>query len=311
MYFLVILICLTINYVWLKDLDRFNDSWFFKFYAQVEQLTAKSAPKLTHGWWLPLLIVYAVPLLVVAALILFLQDIFFGIVVMLVHILVLLIAFDRTQPGKLASDFLVLWKQGDLAACAHYLDREMATTAVDLAATTDSAALAAFFSKQLIYRCFEKMFVMFFWYMVAGPLGVVFCYVTYQLRDSRTGEAPEKVRHTNQILLRVLEWAPMRLLVLSFSLVGNFVKCFARLQEIFWDFSLDADYAALLHDFSDAALSGNEQEAKQEEQAQANREAAQRARIAGEIEQLQALLERSQLIWLCVLALITVFGINN
>ena len=118
MYFLVILICLTINYVWLKDLDRFNDSWFFKFYAQVEQLTAKSPPKLTHGWWLPLLIVYAVPLLVVAALILFLQDIFFGIVVMLVHILVLLIAFDRTQPGKLASDFLVLWKQGDVAASA-------------------------------------------------------------------------------------------------------------------------------------------------------------------------------------------------
>lgn len=308
MYFLVILIALTINYVWLKDFDRFSDSWFFQFYTQVEKLSAETAQKMPSGWWLPLLIVYGVPLLAVSGMLVMLDDTLFGILVMLVHITVLLIAFDRTQPGKLASDFIALWKQGDREACAQFLEQKMATETVDLGKYADEA-LAVFFRTQLTYRCFEKMFVVVFWYMVTGPLGVVFCYITYQLRDIRCTGAPDVVEHSNRILIRVLEWAPMRLLVLSFSLAGNFVSCFARLREILWDFSLDADYAELLHEFAGSALSGTE---SNDDAAESDsRESAQRARIASEIECLQGLLERSQLIWLTVLALITVFGINT
>lgn len=307
MYFLVILICLTINYLWLKDFDRFNDSWFFKFYDFVEKQTAETTAKLIHGWVLALLLVYGVPILAIASLLLLADEVFFGLLVMLVHILVLLIAFDRTQPGKLASDFLLLWKQGDQAACTDYLETVMAT---DTVALTDdnSEELAAFFRKQLIYRSFERMFVMFFWYMVTGPLGVVFSYVTYQLRDRRAGNAPAVAWHINRVLIRVLEWVPLRLLALSFSLAGNFVKCFARLQEILWDFSLQADYAELLYEFAGLALTGEEQQA---ETGTSDGASQQRARIAAEIEALLALLERSQLIWLSVLALITAFGINS
>lgn len=308
MYFLVILICLTINYVWLKDFDRFSDTWFFKFHHAIEKLTAEYSQKLTHGSWLPLLLVYGLPMLLVWAMLLLAGGVFFGVLVMLVHILVLLIAFDRTQPGKLASDFLVLWKQGDHAACTEYLETEMATDTVDLA-KVDNSELAAFFGMQLTYRCFEKMFVMFFWYMVTGPLGIVFAYVTYQLRDSQTGNASETVRHSNRVLIRVLEWVPMRLLALSFSLAGNFVKSFERLQEIVWDFSLDTDYAELLYDFAGLALAGSGHHAPVE--AREELAAEKRVKIASEIEALQALLERSQLIWLSVLALITVFGINS
>lgn len=306
MNFLVILICLTINYVWLKDIDRFSDSWFFKFQSQMEKLTASSAQKLTNGWWLPLLLIYCVPMLTVWAMLLFTSDIFFGVGVMLVHILVLLIAFDRTQPGKLANDFLELWNRGDPSACIGYLENEMATDTVDLA-SDDNEGLAKFFGMQMTYRCFEKMFVVFFWYMATGPLGIVFTYVTYQLRDSKVENVPVTAKQFNRVLVRVLEWIPLRLLALSFSLAGNFVKSFGRLKEIMWDLSLDANYAELLYEFAGLALFESNQHPVSGGDTGMPGE---RARIASSIEALQALLERSQLIWLSVLALITVFGIN-
>ena len=305
MHFLVILISLTINYVWLKDLDRFNDSWFFKFTAQVERLTAESAQSLSFGWFIPVLLIYGVPIFAVGLVLLLLQDVLFGTLVMLVHILVLLVVFDRTQPGKLAKDFLALWVSGDTSRCHQFLQEEMAS-GTDDDIPGEPEALAAYFGKQLTYRCFEKMFVVFFWYMVTGPLGVVFCYVTYQLRDDHSRAMPAIAQHYNRVLLRVLEWLPMRLLVLSFSLAGNFVKCFAKFKQVLWDFSLDTDHADLLYDFAGAALDGSEPSAE-EDFAQ---DASLQSRIAQRIEALQALLERTQLIWLSVLALITVFGIN-
>lgn len=308
MYFLVILICLTINYVWLKDFDRFSDAWFFQFRKQVDNHTLDFAQKTKNGWLVGQLFLYGVPLLIVGLLLIFVADVLFGLATMLVHILILLIAFDRTQPGKLATDFLNFWKQDDAAACQKYLQEEMGKEFNQLEGK-DCDSLATAFSKQLTYRCFEKMFVVFFWYMVTGPLGVVFCYVTYQLRDGQTETDPEAALFSNRVLIRVLEWVPMRLLVLSFSLAGNFVKCFARLKEVFWDLSLQGSYGDLLYSSAEAALHGVVEDAQQADGAAAS-DVGQRSKVAGEIESLLALLERSQLIWLVVLALITVFGIS-
>lgn len=309
MYFLVILICLTINYIWLKDLDRFSDAWFFQFQAWVDRTTADIDVQSPFNWLLPILIVYGLPLLAVGLLLIIFDGVLVGMLVMLVHIVVLLIAFDRTQPGQLATNFLALWRQGDLTASRNYLQKELATGDSDLQ-DASSDELVSYFRKQLTYRCFEKMFVVFFWYMVTGPLGVMFCYVTYQLRDSGTCSEVGAAKHSNRVLIRILEWIPMRLLVLSFSLAGNFVKCFRRFREMLWDFSLDTDYAESLHEFAGAALYGMET-GEGNDSADNGSVPSKQSQVAADIEALQALLERSQLIWLTVLALITVFGIDS
>ena len=106
----------------------------------------------------------------------------FGIPTMVLHILVLLVAFDRTQPGKLAADFLAKWNDADFEGAKLYLEEEW--PGPELSAVDGRMGLLDYFCKQLIYRSFEKMFVMFFWYIIAGPYGVLFSYVSYQLRDS-------------------------------------------------------------------------------------------------------------------------------
>jgi AmpE protein len=322
MNFLVILLGLTINYLWLKDLDRFDDAWFFRLRCRIEDSFAQSLEVSTdeadeesytarsesdQSWFLPLLVIYSLPILTLALLLWFIADRGFGLPAMLVHLIVLLVAFDRTQPLKLASEFLRHWRAGDMEACELYLEEELATHKE--VSCSNEVEIAEYFKQQLTYRCFEKMFVMFFWYMLTGPLGVMFNYISYQLRDShREDQASNQVRSVDTIIY-VLEWIPLRLLALTFSLAGNFVYCFESFKRSMWEFNPAADSAAMLYSYAGCAMSGL-LGAESDEQDSEDADGSYRQSEARQIESLQALLERSQAIWLAVLALITIFGLQ-
>lgn len=320
MNFLVILLGLTINYLWLKDLDRFDDSWFFRFRRRIEgsfqerpDESELETDKDSMGWLLPVITIYSIPIFLLALLLWFVADQGFGLPTMLIHLLVLLVAFDRTQPLKLASEFLVRWRAGDMQACILYLEQELATyQGVDCQSEEE---IAEYFKQQLTYRCFEKMFVMFFWYMLTGPLGVMFNYISYQLRDSHgENQVSQQVNLVDGVIY-VLEWLPLRLLALTFSLAGNFVRCFERIKHSLWQFDLKADSASILYSYAGCALSGmggiEPTDSAVDDDSTIDQQHSFRQNEANKIESLQGLLERSQAIWLAVLALITIFGLQS
>jgi AmpE protein len=305
MNFLVVLICLTINYLWLKDVDRFDDGWFFKFRCKVEN-RAQSGDSASRLWLFNLLIIYLFPLAVLLAALLALEGIGFGAPLMLLHVLVVLVALDRKQPGKLTTEFIANWQDGGVVQAKKYLEDEFESP--ELNATEGKQGLADFFSKQLIHRCFERMFVMFFWYMLAGPLAVAFSYISYQLKDSHSESQAAATIKTVDLFIWGLEWVPMRLLALTFSLAGNFVLCFESVKRTFWEFSVDSDNAELLYDFSKSALSGMAADFEEEHSSEGESISPVGSEIV-RIRALQALLERSQAIWLAILGLITIFAI--
>ena len=309
MKFLVILICLTINYLWLKDFDRFDDTWFFRLRRRIESAFIAQTEGSDAGWMVPVVFIYAVPMLALAIVLWTVDGWGFGLPTMVVHILVVLVAFDRTQPGKLASEFLSRWRKGDVEGSVLYMRQEnLAGTDTPL---DSQEQVSAHFKKQLVYRCFEKMFVMFFWYLLTGAMGVLFNYVSYQLRDSHAEDQdPRQVALTGKITY-VLEWAPVRMLALTFSLAGNFVQCFERVKLSFWEFEPQSDSAAILYGYAGCALSGHVLAESADNDSELSADEQERLVQGKEIEALQALLERSQAIWLAILALMTIFGLQS
>ena len=126
MKFLVILICLIINYLWLKDFDRFDDSWFFRFRCQMANLSTKISRHPSTRWVLGTSLTYLIPLFALGVILYLVAGQLYGLPTMLVHVLGLLVAFDRIQPGKLAREFLEKWKAEDIQACMLYLKQELA-----------------------------------------------------------------------------------------------------------------------------------------------------------------------------------------
>ncbi len=304
MKFLVILICLALNYLWLMNYDRFDDRWFFRFRENMEA-AARRVVRNAAVWWPALALIYALPLLFLGLLLELAQERAFGLFTMLIHILVVLIAFDRTQPGKLAREFLEVWSGGGEEAAKAFLRGEFrAARDQDFA---NEEEVAYFFRKHLVYRSFERMFVQFFWYLAAGPYGVLASYISYQLRDSGDERTHPKSTDTVEIVIHLIEWIPLRLVALTFSLAGNFVHCFNQLKKSFWEFGRKVDNAGLLYSFAGFALFGGiaRDEADAEER---ETDAGGRDYQAWEIESLQALLERCQLLWLGLLAVFTIFG---
>ncbi len=305
MNFLVVLVCLTANYLWLKDFDRFDDAWFFKFRCKVENRDQSNESSATP-WFFNLLIIYLFPLSVLVAALLLVADLAFGILTLILHCAVLLAALDRTQPGKLTREFTEVWLKEGLVSARKYIGSEFESEDID--AIKDNASLARHFSKVMIHRSFERMFVMFFWYMLAGPVAVAFSYISYQLKDSHGENQAEPLVKTVDVFIWVLEWAPMRLLALTFSLAGNFVHCFETVKQSFWDVSLDVNNAELLYNYSQCALIGMA-DSLDLENSDAPEEESPIAKEVFKLKALQALLERSQAIWLVTLGLITIFAL--
>ena len=263
---------------------------------------------------MPVASIYALMLLSLLIVLQIVGGTFYGFITMLIHIWVLLVALDRTQPGKLANEFLSRWRRGDLQGTLLFL-QEQGLFAKERASRSGPEIYACF-KEQLIYRCFEKMFIMIFSYLLAGAVGVLFAYVSYQLRDSHDEHQNEKQVNLIAGIIFILEWIPVRLLALTFCLVGNFVLCFDQLKPRFLDFTQRSN-SADLHVYASCALSGMSvfgETAGVPLSAQIDPTAtdveSERLAQAGELQALQALLERSQAIWLVVLAIFTLLGLQ-
>ena len=244
---------------------------------------AERSPRLMREPWLALLVVVLVPLLLLGVLLAVLQPLAYGWLSLPLHLLVLLYSLGRGHAKSELGAFRDAWRRGDEEAAALAAERDVGLQA------EDPPGLLRAVQTHLLWRSYEGFFAVIFWYLLLGPLAAL----AYRLLAlcMQHAHAPE-LRERAEQLRHAFDWLPVRVLLASFALVGNFVAVNRGLlhELLSWDVAaprLLADAGPLAADLS-TTCEGE-------------------AGIA-RLDALAALLVRTRVLWYALIAVATILA---
>jgi AmpE protein len=187
------------------------------------------------------------------------------------------------------------WVKGYLDATRRQDNEVAAEYAQRLGVDTDPlkgwADLHRAVLRKVSYGALERMFVAIFWFFLLGVAGALLYRLAVFARDDENNS--EAVRLLAVRLTWLMEWPVIRVLGLSLALTGNYMGGYQALSSRCFRFDCSSEEAleAMVH----GALNVN------------SSELTQQGITEQEVEVLQPLLSRTLMLWLCVLALISIF----
>jgi len=280
MSFVVVIVALVLLQRWGPAEALHRDAWFSRL-LEALQTALGSRAGLAAALALPMLAVWLATELLTAR--------WLGVPLFALELWVLLYSMGR---GDLRADldaYLERWRRGDLEAalrCAQALDRDHAMAPVD-----SPAALHGQMRRRLLYRGLERWFSVVFWFVLLGPAAAL----GYRLLQRAAVEPVSRAeaRALAREGLQLADWAPARLLGLSFALVGRFSETMAVWRRTLWS-SLTTE--CLLREYQQAA--------QPTVTTDGNWDRAVLARAGEELGQLMNMLSRVVVLWVTVLALL-------
>lgn len=206
-----------------------------------------------------------------------------------VHLLVLLYSLGPRDLNLQIDAYLGAVGRGDEAAAdAVVRDLTGADTHTPAEARTQAVMEA------VLVAANERLFAVYFWYAVAGPVGALLFRLLAELRQVSTARTLEFTRAA-VLLHALLNWIPSRLFALGFALAGSLTHTFDAWQ---FRYTLDieendnlirlAGMGAMQFDHGGRVLPPAEER--------------------DWIEQVRSLVGRTFCVWLTVLALLTLAG---
>lgn len=278
-----------------------HDAWFFHWLARLQRcerlasisgavlFTALAGPLFLFALISVLLVVYISPLAII-----------------LLNIPVLLYSFGRTNIAKHLQAYMAAWRRDDSAACVHILmelDGELPAEALlqDAQSWTQLHLQAL---RTFAYCGFERMFAVLFWFVLLGGAGALLYRLSSLYLQSLDSNIDE--RHLAAKWLWLLEWPAVRLLGLSWALVGNFVGCFTLWREHLFCSRQSSSQMLLLSVQGALGLDASTV-ANMEEPEDSSVVCTQVGCSGHQLDALQSLLSRALLLWVSVVALITLF----
>ncbi len=313
MKFLVILICLLINHFWRKERFLPGSSWLSSYTSGVRRLFARLPGLLAHPLLL-VLVLLLIPSLALYGLIWLAEDLLLGLLTVLLHIVVVLLALDRVSMVDLVQRYLTHWRAGDYEG-AYLLLQRQSDGRVE-GSFAGYAGLHRKFCQMLLASYFERLFVVVFWYMLLGPVGVLWyalarCLACMEgVQGAVSWQQDSGAAGLVSKLIFIFEWAPARLLSLTFSMAGDFVASFSRLRDRFLSLVPGLDLVKICALAALGSVSVRLQAAfecsRVIDPSMFDGESYPQW-AARQLEELLSLLQRSQVIWISVLALLTLY----
>ncbi len=209
MSFLVLLLVLLVEKFsdWRPRLQH-DEPWL----ARLRQIEA--SPRSREAPWLVLSLLVLLPVLLLGLLLVALEPLAYGWLSLPLHLLVLLYSLGRGHGKAELGAFRDAWRRGDQEAAALAAERDLGLLA------QDPPSLLQAVQARLLWKSYEGFFAVIFWYLLLGPMAAL-AYRLLALCAEHAGH--EGVRERAEQLLHAFDWVPVRVLLGSFALVGNFV----------------------------------------------------------------------------------------
>ena len=214
MLLLHILLALALLQFWGSQNPLHKDTWFEQWLAKVSQWPVLSKNVYVYGVCL-----LFVPILALVVLLVVLPQ----ALVFVVSVVVLLYALGRGEFGEEVVEYNTSCGEANWAASATAAERQ--GVSVEGLEQGDWPALHEKMLEAVAYQGFERLFAVIFWFVFLGPIGALLYRVSYLWRSLASENT------VAQHWLWALEWAPARLLGVSFAITGNFVGCVNRWRQ--------------------------------------------------------------------------------
>lgn len=190
------------------------------------------------------------------------------------------------------------WSRGDMQAAWHHIKDALPATERGQAGEPHAMHLA--FSNQLLAVVFERYFLIVFWYAVGGIGLALFARGVVALRDLWPHPA---VRYRFSLLVEIVAWLPVRLLSFSFGVAGDFSGWLKEGRR--YALTPSANARTVLFTAANSALSGYALDPKRFASLHPDEWLDFGARS---LRAIRDLLNRSMLVWVCLLALLVIAG---
>jgi len=161
------------------------------------------------------------------------------------------------------------------------------------------------FAENVLYQSLERVFAVIFWFALLGPLGAALYRLAAEMRD-RLAPGNPPLETALSKLIGFLDWAPARLMTLAFLLTGSFeegIEAWRRAGEPEERKPLEAENRDLVRRVGCGAL-----RLPEHMMTEAQREAAEAGPDTDTIRSARGIILRSLVIWLAVIALLTLGG---
>ena len=277
MIFLVVVLALLIDKLtdWRRAVQ--DDGPWLRLLQHVE---GGSDPR--YGPWLSLFVLVLLPVLLLGLLLLALEPLAYGWLSLPLHLLVLLYSLGRGQGKRELGPFRDAWRRGDEEAAALVAERDLNLSA------SDAPSLLRAVEAQLLWRSHQGFFAVIFWYVLLGPLAAL----AYRLLALTIKHAKaDAIRERAGQFRHAFDWLPVRVLLASFGLVGNFVAANRAMSDNLLHWGIPAQQ--LLADVGPVAADLEESYAGQ-------------AGIT-RLDSLAAMLVRTRILWYAAIALWVLF----
>ncbi|MFT6188590.1 MAG: AmpE protein [Oleispira sp.] len=242
------------------------------------------------------ILVVFIPSILIGGCFYMIEDELLGLPAIVLEVALLLYVLSHADFDRHITQYRKNLASGDTQGAFHCAEQYLAIPEIEL--SDELAKLHDQVCHTILHRWFEFFFLMIFWFLILGVPGVLLAW--FSLQYSQLVHCEEKAWRP----MHWLSWLPARLLGLTFALAGNFVQAIAIWKDTLWKWRIPAD--VVLYKTALASMSGKNDQASCMEaimNAEADTEVA-----CDQMLELQMLHRRSAIVWLVMIALVTIVG---